>query len=269
MKVAAEGLPIFTFRTISALGSGVVLLIIARLSGHSLSIPRRVWPGLCVSAFLNITVWLLCSAYALTLIPSGHAGVIAYTMPLWAFIIAIPVLGEKPLLRQWLALVLGLTAVGVLAARGWQELGAVPWGAAVMVFGAASWAAGTVSIKKINWRTPLIVVTGWQFVVGGIPMALVMSGDVGKLYWPPIDVVLATAYSTLIALAFGFWIWFRVVDMVPATMATLSTLAIPGLSILAGALMLGETIGSAEIIALALIVAALVTVQGRASKHAA
>ena len=260
MKVAVEGMPIFTFRSVSGIGGGLVLMLIAKLSGYSLAIPRAIWKPLVLASFFNITCWMLFSAIALTLIPSGHAAVVAYTMPVWAFVFSIPMLGEKARKVQWLGLVLGMTAVAVLAARGWSVLGEAPWGVLVMAGGAVLWAIGTVLNKRTEWPMPIMVVTCWQILLGTLPMALMMAFEVDDLVMPTPIVAAAVAFSGLIGMAVGFWTWFRIIEMVPAPVAALSVLVVPAAGLVFGALLLGENFGYTEIIALGCLMAALATV---------
>ena len=44
------------------------------------------------------------------------------------------------------------------------------------------------------------------------------------------------------AVSFGQWIWFRVLQLLPAAVAANSTLAVPVIGVFAGALLLGETV---------------------------
>jgi hypothetical protein len=39
---------------------------------------------------------------------------------------------------------------------------------------AISWGAGTVVIKSQKWTTPVIILTGWKFILGGIPILIGM-----------------------------------------------------------------------------------------------
>jgi len=266
MKIAAEGMPIITFRAVAGVSGGAALMLIAKIYGYSWHVPREIRKPLVIASFFNITCWLFFSALGLTLMPSGHAAVVAYTMPLWAFVISIPLLGQHPRPLQWLGLFFGLTAVAVLAARGWSQFGEAPWGVVVMLSGAVLWGLGTVLNKRIVWPIPMMVVTGWQVVLGTIPMVLLTPLEFADLVWPPMDVVLATAYSGLIGLGVGFWTWFRIIDMVPAPVAAISVLVVPGAGLICGALILGENFGATEITALGCLVAALVTVMPRAAK---
>ena len=260
MKIAVDGMPILVYRFISAFGCGIFMMIVTRWSGHSLALPRRLWVPVLANATINVFLFLFLSAIALGMMPSGHAAVMAYTMPVWAFLISIPVLGERPRAAQWLGLVLGMGAIAVLLQRGWSEVGEAPLGVFVMGGAAMCWATGTIIMKKVTWQKPMSLIVGWQFVLGSLPFAILMQDDLPTLVWPGWDVALAVTYTLVLALAFGFWAWFRIVEMVPASVASLSVLAIPALGVISGAVILNEEIGTTEIAALALLLGALATI---------
>jgi drug/metabolite transporter (DMT)-like permease len=117
--------------------------------------------------------------------------------------------------------------------------------------------------------------TGWQVVLGGIPIALGAAlraaGDGGSLL-PRIATVssaaiLGTAYATLVGVIFCHWAWFRIVAILPAPTAAIGTLGIPIVGVLASALVLGERVGPSELVALALVVTGLaILVRGFAGR---
>lgn len=262
-KIALLEIPIFTFRAIVAFAAAAAVLILARAAGHSLHVPRDQRRWLVLVALFNITGWMYFSALALTLIPSGHTAVIANTMPLWAFLIAIPVLRERPHAVHWFGLALGISGVLLLAGRDIEGLGHAPAGTAAVLAGAICFAAGTVMQKRAPWRMPMLTVIGWQFLIGGIPLAIAAISDIDQLQPVSIAAVMAVLYTVLVGMAFGYWAWLKIVAMVPAGVASLTTLAIPAVSLAAGALLLDEVVGWTEMAALALVIGALMTVLPR------
>ena len=54
----------------------LTMFVISRLRGNSLAVPRPVRLRLFWAGAFNIAIWNVCTAYAVTLIPSGHAAVI-------------------------------------------------------------------------------------------------------------------------------------------------------------------------------------------------
>jgi drug/metabolite transporter (DMT)-like permease len=140
-----------------------------------------------------------------------------------------------------------------------KALGSAPLGAIFMLGAAFTWAGGTVLLKYFRWTMPITVLTGWQLILGGIPVII------GAFILEPITVLLhvswqgalATGYVILIGNIFCFWAWVKVVNLFPAGVASIGTLAIPVIGVLSSALFLGEPIGFREIAALILVVTAL------------
>ena len=70
-----------------------------------------------------------------------------------------------------------------------------------------------------------------------------------------------------IPVCFGYWAWFRLVEVLPATIASIATLATPVLGVLSGAMLLGEPVGWREIASLSLVIVSLVLVLYRKPKE--
>lgn len=261
MKVALEGFPLWTFRSLCVVAGAVGLLGIAAASGQAMAIPRRKWPSLVAISLFNITGWNVGALYALTLLPSGRAAVIAYTMPLWAILIGRVVLGEQ--IDRWrgMGLVLGLAGLSLLIASDAASLAAAPVGAVLMLGAALSWAIGTVLLKRFPLPVAAAANTGWQMAIGGLPIvigAFVMDwGNPPDLALGP---VLATLYNMFVCFIYCYWAWTRLVLRLPVAVAGISTLLIPVVGTISGMLMLGERPGIADFAGLALILGALVCV---------
>ena len=71
------------------------LALYALSLGISLNVPRDQWTRICVSAVLNVSLWMAVMGYALVFLPASEAAVIAYTKPLWTALFAWPLLGER------------------------------------------------------------------------------------------------------------------------------------------------------------------------------
>jgi drug/metabolite transporter (DMT)-like permease len=262
-KIALAEIPVCTFRAVVAVAAAASVLAIARLSGHSLYVPAKERIPLAVVSLFNISGWMYFSAVALTLIPAGHTAVIGNTMPLWACLIAIPLLGERPHPVHWLGLALGISGVLLLAIEDFSSSDGIPRGTGAVLAGAVCFAIGTVLPKRVTWTMPVLTRAGWQFLIGGIPLAIAAITDLDTI--GPVSPVSvgAVLYTVLVGMAFGYWAWLRLVAMVPAGIASLATLAIPAVSLIAGALLLAEPIGWVEIFALLLVGGALTTVLPR------
>jgi drug/metabolite transporter (DMT)-like permease len=83
-KVAVEQVPVWPLRAGTTLIGGTGMLVLARLVGWKIALPRRELAWLALLAQFNVTGWCLFSAYGVSLMAAGRAGIIAFTMPIWA-----------------------------------------------------------------------------------------------------------------------------------------------------------------------------------------
>jgi drug/metabolite transporter (DMT)-like permease len=125
---------------------------------------------------------------------------------------------------------------------------------------AAVWAR---RFKRIG-VSPLSVTTG-QLTAGALVM-VPLSLFVDRPWTHPLPPVSAWAAITALALlctAFGYVLYFRLIDRAGATNALLVTLLVPPVAILLGSLFLGEQLASQDFLGLALIALGLAAIDGR------
>jgi drug/metabolite transporter (DMT)-like permease len=262
IKFSVNDVPVWTYRTICLLSGGLGLLGICRLAGISIAVPRKEWRSLAVAGFFNITGWHLLSALGVSHMGAGKASIVAFTMPLWAALVSALWLKEKITGLTLTALVVGFLGLAVLVAPDWQKISAQPLGPIFMLGAALSWAIGTVALKRSAFTIPTASLAGWQMLLGGIPIyigALIFDrgfdpAQVGQTAW------IAVAYSALVPMIYCHWAWFRVVQIYPAVIAAIGTLAIPVVGVISSAAVGGESIGWPEVVSLTLVLASLVLV---------
>lgn len=268
MKWAVTEIRPWTFRSICIVVGVAGLFACARLAGQRVGIPRQDLKPLLVASFFNTTAWHLCSAYGLMLMASGRAAIIAFTMPLWATLLAVPLLDERINRARAIGLVLGL---GGLAFLLYGEIAAVqraPLGGLLMLTAAICWAAGSLTVKRHRWSMPAFTLTAWQLLIGGVPIligwAVLEGGDIlqpgiAALSWRG---VVGALYSATVPMIFCHWGWMRVLQVFPASVAAIGTLLIPVVGVFSAALVIGERVGPTELAALALITTSLAIVLG-------
>lgn len=260
MKLAVQEVPPWTFRTLCVMVGGGVLLALTGLTGGRVTFPARRLPALMLVALFNITAWHLFSAYALLYTGSGRAAIIGYTMPIWASVLSVWVLHEHIGARRIVALALGMGGLGLLLAQDLGQVGTTPTGGLLMLGAAVSWAIGTVLIKRFVWHPmPVLALTGWQLLIGGVPIVI------GWWLWEPVPdlaalslpAALGLVYAVLVAMIFCQTAYFRMVTLVPANVAAMAVMAVPVVGVLSSAWILAEPVGSAEAIALVLVMGGL------------
>jgi drug/metabolite transporter (DMT)-like permease len=259
MKTALNEIGPWTFRSCCLIFGGLGVFSIAKANRQWASIPRsEIRPLLTVAAF-NVTGWHLLSAYGLTHMSAGRAAIVGFTMPVWASLLAVLVLGERLVLSRLIGLGLGMAGLAVLIGPDFRILGSAPLGTAFMLAASISWAAGTVFLKHFRWTIPTLCLTGWQTILGCIPVvlgALILEpiSDLSRISW---QAGLATAFMIVIPVTLCSWAWFKVVQLFPASIASIGTLAVPVVGVVSSGLVLGEPIGFQEVTALILLTMAL------------
>ena len=262
MKTALSEVPPWTFRSL-CLGLGAAVLFSAlRAGGQRLVMPTGQWGRLWLLAILNITSWNMLVAFGVGMIESGRAAILAYTMPVWAVPLSVWLLGEHITRRKLVGLGLGLGGLVLLLGESLFSLGAAPVGSLLVLGAAVSWALGTVLQKRIPINLPVGPYTAWIMLLGGTPIFIgaLLFEDFSDLREVSVIAWLGTAYNIVIAFAFAHWAWIKIATSVPVSVFSISMLLIPVVGVVSGMLFLGERPTAAEYAALALVLAALLTV---------
>ncbi len=261
--LAVREISVWTFRSVAMVGSGLLLLAIARALGQPMVLPRRYWRTVVLGTFFYLVLWNLTSTYAALLIPSGQAAVLGFTMPLWSALIAWAVLGERLRPRLLLAIVLGGAGVTLLMVDSFKVYAAAPLGLALGLLAAIGWAVGTLILKRGNVQVPVMVLTGWQLLIGAVPMVAgaVVFGD-GQWFVPSWQSMAVITWIMLVPMCIGNVCWFAIVGLLPAQLAGLSSVMVPVVAMISGALVNGEPLGPLQWISMAACAASLVLALG-------
>jgi drug/metabolite transporter (DMT)-like permease len=261
MKITLSEFPIWTFRAWSCLIAGLCLLGLARLAGERLMPPSSEWRGLMLAALCNVTAWHLLIGYGVVIVASGHAAVLAYTMPLWVVVLGTIFFRQPLEMQSIVGLGLGLAGILTLVSTDLATLGKAPLGAALILLGAIAWAAGTLIQKHRRTVLATFAVTGWQLVLGSLPIFLMMP-MIDGVHMPQVSgrAWATGTYLTFVALVICYFLWFKIVSLMPVNRASISSLLVPAVGITSGALVLGEPFGWREVLALGLIASAVMLV---------
>jgi len=190
---------------------------------------------------------------------AGRAAIVAYTMPVWASILATILLQEKFTYLRILGLALGMLSLAILIGPNIHVMRKDPLGALFMIGAAISWAVGTVLIKYFRFTLSTLNLTAWQSIIGTFPViigTLIIEPfpEISNLSWRAL---IATVYVIVLGNIYCYWAWIKVVQLFPAGLASTGSLAIPVIGVFSSGLILREPIGIQEISALIVMVFAL------------
>lgn len=264
LKIGVTEIAPLTFRSLTLPFAALGMFLITHWSGESIRIPRAWWGRLVTLAFLNIAGWNGFILFGVQQLPAGRSAIIAYTMPIWATLIAMAVLHEPLNRRKLVGLLLGMLGMAVLLGDDLRHINAAPTGALMILIAAIMWACGTVLLRK--WKPPFAqnALSGWMMLLGWLPLAILapffethpasyLTTLSGKAWF-------AIAYNIVLAGTLAHWAWFTLARTLPVAVSSLSSLPVPVVGVFAGMLFLGERPGVAEFTALALVLASLFAV---------
>ncbi len=245
-------LPPLTLRGGTGVIGAVLLAALAIVRGESLKVERSLWPRLMLAALLNVTGWMVLMGLALVWLPASETALIAYTMPVWAAMLAWPVLGERPTLLRSVALVMAFAGLAaIMGGNGLTASAAKLPGIVMALGGAAGFAFGTVLAKKYPLHLPPITSAAWQIGLGCFPIAIVgllietsHFGAINEIGW------VLLFYSTVVQFCVSYVSWFAALARLPASIAAIGTMAVPVIGVAVSALALHEPLGPGQIAAL-------------------
>lgn len=253
-KYLLSELPPLTMRGVTGLTGAALLALVVLVRGQSLAVPRALWSRLCLYAVLNVTCWMTLMGIALLWLPAGEAAMVAYTMPVWASVLAWPVLGERPNVLRIAALVLALGGLTVIL--GGEGLSVTPEkliGFVLVLSGSVAFALGAVLSKRFPLPLPPMTSATWQIGVGCLPVGLaglaIEHADFGAVttlgWW-------LLGYGTVVQFCIAYVCWFAALARLPASVAAIGTTAVPVFGVIASAVALHEPLGPTRIAALVL-----------------
>ncbi len=263
MKLALAKMAPNHFRALCLATGAIGVFAIAGASGLRLTVPKGAWPRLIAIAFLNFTAWNVCVAYAIPLLSSGRAAILAYTMPLWGVLFSTWILRERLNARRLLGLALGMAGMLLLL---WNELASVersPLGALLMVAAAISWALGTVVMKRWPVALPAASLTAWQMAIGMVPImiyAVIWERGSFNFFSLSSPAVAGVLYNLIVAFIFCQWAWVKIALLAPVSVSSVSTLLVPVVGVFSGVLVLNEKPHWQDYAALVLVTCAIATV---------
>jgi drug/metabolite transporter (DMT)-like permease len=250
----------FDFAALRYLIGAAVLFAALLLSRQPLR-PPPLLPMILIglsqtAAFQGLEQWALLSGGA------GHVALLAYTMPFWAVLLAWLILGDTPTARHWIGL--ALAAAGLLCIIApWHAMGS-PMSTALALVGGLAWAVGTVLSKRLFRRHAVGVLnlTAWQMLVGGVALGLVALAVPQKPIAWNLAFIAGLAYSAVLASALAWWLWSIVLQRLSTTVASVSSLGVPVLSVLLAWMILREQPSLLEAAGIVLVLLGLLAVSG-------
>jgi drug/metabolite transporter (DMT)-like permease len=269
MKISLREVPPLGFRALTMTGGVLLMAAWFTLRGLSLRIPRGQWRGVLMLALPNIVGWHLASIIGLTLLPAGRTAILAFTMPVWTVLLGVLFFAQALTQRMLVACVCALAAVGLLAAHELTSLAGRPVGVLWLQAAAASWALGTLLLKRVHVGLSTETLTLWMMAVGSVffwAAALWFEPALAPRSWSALTWA-SLVWGTVINFGVSQLLWFTLARELPTQASAFSLMAVPFVGVVSSALLVGEVPRASDWLAVVFIGAAIAAATGAFSRR--
>lgn len=263
VKIGLEVIPPFTYGVLRLLG-GIVVLATLMAASNRLHRPARAdWPIIVGYGLLAVALGIIMMNLALPYIPAGRSSILAYTIPLWVVPVMAVLARVLPTRAELAGLGLGLVGLVLLlnpAAIDWGAEGALP-GSLMLVLAAMGGAIALVHVRLHPWTGTPFDTQIWQLLVALVPILVLMllleRDSLGDIRWD-LPTALAVLYSGPLATAFAYWASQMIVRALGPLTTGIGYLGAPAVGVVAGIIVLGETVGWLDVAGIAITAVAIV-----------
>lgn len=240
------------------------LYLLARGASFARALPH--WRLLVALGITNNVIPFSLIFLGQTELGAGIASVLNATTPFWTIIIANLVTSdEKAAWNRIAGVLFGIAGTAVMVGPGLAAgLGGPVWAKFALIGAAVSYAVALMVALRLRGVPPILVATGQLTASTVIAAPIVaMTADVAAVFDASLPAWGAVLAIALVGTAFGYLLYFTLVERAGATNASLVTLIMPASAILLGVLFLDERLELFEIGGVVLIAAGLLTIDGR------
>ncbi len=202
-KIAVTELPAFMLAGIRFVVAGILIFVIAKLSGRSLKITKKQFLNTVIAGFLFLTFGNGAVVWALKFVDSGFAALEISAQPLVVLLLMLILQGKKIKPMSLVGVGLGILGIYLLVSQKQviNQEGAVL--GMVIIFGCMlSWAYGSLFVSTADLPANYFVNTGYQMFTGGI-MLFIVSLFLGEQWISPLEWSTPVQWSMFMLVIFG------------------------------------------------------------------
>lgn len=253
--------------------SGVMLLGLAAATQKPLGMPRREFGEVALLGLMSTTAQYIFYYIGLAHSTGVKVSITTSSSTFFSVLLAhVLYVNDKLTPRRIIGCIIGFAGVvAVNLGAGGFDLNVSLLGEGFIVTAALLFSISGIYGKRISQKIDVMVMTGWQLLLGGALLALlglVMGGTFTRFGW---DAALLMAYLAVLSAA-AFGLWSLLMKHNPVGMVAIFNCLIPVFGVLLSGLFLGESVFEwKNLVALVLVSAGIVlvtavTANGRAAR---
>jgi drug/metabolite transporter (DMT)-like permease len=220
------------------------LLLVPLIGRPKTRLERKDLPRLLVVAFANVVGYHISLNYAETTTSAGLSGLLISFAPVFTVILSVLLLNERAGPKVAVALLLGVFGTLVLSI-GSINLRDLPsfYGPGEVVLAAAFYSLFTVLSKPLVQKYEAPSITIWSGLLGTAMMLPFLSASfVSQAELLSLEGWISVLYLSVLSTVFGYLLFFTLVSRGAVSRLSVQLYLIPVVSVVGGALLLGESV---------------------------
>jgi drug/metabolite transporter (DMT)-like permease len=268
VKSALVAAPPAGFNLLRLIVGAVALLVALRVREGTIALPRRDLVSLALLGFVGFTLYQVLWGTALLTTTAGDSALIIGAAPALIALFAVAIGSDRLTWTKGLGALVALAGVALVVTAGTGiHLGAAGLGDLLTLGAAASWALYIAVGTPLFRRVSPIASAAWAVTFGALWLAPLGGAEVisaPSVYLQP-GVIVALLYSGLLAVALSQVLVMRAIPVLgPMRFANFQFL-MPPLTVVLGAVVLGEPIHAGQVVGGAVIIAGILLARRDAS----
>ena len=259
-KIIVTNAPPLTVSAIRFLIAGLIALALAHILRQSFTLTRQQWQLTVIFGICQNALYLGLNFVAMQTVEASLAAIIASSLPLLVALAGWLIAREALRPLGMVGLIGGMAGVFLIMGTRLTE-GVDPVGIALCGIGALALTFATLAVRGASSGGNVMVVVGFQMLIGSAVLWVpALALETWVVNWS-VTVVAAFLYTLFLPGLLATMVWFWLVRRIGATRAATFHFLNPFFGVAIAAVLLGETIGSLDVIGVVVIALAILAVQ--------
>jgi drug/metabolite transporter (DMT)-like permease len=264
IKIAVETIPPATVVATRVAVAAVLLILFIGWRGLDLPKDARTWRGFLVQGLLQSALPFTLISWGEERIPSGLAGVLNATPPIFAVLISLAARHEPIGWQKILGVLLGIAGVVTIMGKGaLQDIGTESLAQGAVLGSSLCYALAPMWGRRFGQLPAAVTAAGAMSCAAALMVPIALAVDRPWALSPSWTAVVSLAVLSVLCTAVAMIIFFRLVQTLGALGTNSGSYLRAGFSVMLGVLMLGEAFNWLTLAGMILIVLGTAGVNGQ------
>lgn len=264
VKHALAELDPLAFNALRFVLASLLVGAVLRARGQLRLPAREDVPRVLLLGVLGNVVYQMGFILGLDRTQAGTAAVMLALTPVFTALLSMLRGHERPGARTWGGAALSVVGVALVSGASFRAAGGEALlGNAILLGASAAWALYTVGASPVVRRYGSVATTAWTMWTGTVVLVLVGIPGMLRQEWGAVSGAAwgGLVFSGAFSIALAYLIWYRGVERIGNTRTAIFSNLTPVVALLAGALLLGESLGVVPVVGVALTLAGVMVVR--------